>query len=327
MNTLLVPEFSSRESIFEFYKSVSRLEEACIFDFSKVGFATPGGMVLLAMIFRELDERGVIGEIVGEANNSYAVNMGFYKSFGRDFLGCHARGGDRYIPVTVIETHAVEKEAEEYREALGAAIERKSGQLAGVLTQEYSSETYKLLRYTLREIMRNVVEHSQSTSIIVSGQYWPQSGQVELAISDSGMGLKNSLKSNPYLKIHDDYTAIKYALLPGISGKKFDGADLGPKTVWTNSGFGLFMTSQIARKAGEFFIGSGEAYLAVAGSKKSSGAFGLCGATILIKLDVSRLSKVGPLLSVIAKKGEAIAKIIGNTEDIEASVASKVLFD
>lgn len=55
----------------------------------------------------------------------------------------------------------------------------------------------------------------------------------------------------------DDRTAIKYALMPGISGTVWKGKPQRADDVWENSGFGLYMNYRICTEGGSFFIASG----------------------------------------------------------------------
>ena len=89
--------------------------------------------------------------------------------------------------------------------------------------------------------------------------YFPTKGRTEVAILDRGIGLRASLSPNPHVDATTDKSAINYALMPAVSGKAFKGAKrLAKRGPWTNSGFGLYMTSRICRNGGNFFIASGE---------------------------------------------------------------------
>src|SRR5690606_8882918 len=122
--------------------------------------------------------------------------------------------------------------------------------IAQILIREDSGDLYDSLTFSLREMLRNVVEHSGSKRIAYSAQYYRKKGSVELAINDWGCGLKASLEANPSIKLDGDLTALDSALMPGVSGKGHQVKKLRVKTEWTNSGYGLYMTSRLCRSVG-----------------------------------------------------------------------------
>ena len=109
----------------------------------------------------------------------------------------------------------------------------------------------------MREIIRNTVEHSESSEIWFVCQYWSLDNSVEMCILDEGIGIYNSLKKNELLKFSDCLEAIKLSLEPGISSKDIEFEALSDNE-YGNSGFGLHMTSSICKEFGEFVIGSGD---------------------------------------------------------------------
>ena len=77
---------------------------------------------------------------------------------------------------------------------------------------------------------------------------------------DVGIGIKKSLNTNPNYKVADDKTALAFAVRPGItrSWKRDPLRD----DVWQNSGFGLYMVSNIMNNIkGRFEIISGNSGL------------------------------------------------------------------
>jgi hypothetical protein len=102
-----------------------------------------------------------------------------------------------------------------------------------------------------------VIEHSESGQFGLCAQYWPEKNKVSLAILDRGIGLRQSLAQNPHLSVLNDIDAVKLAILPGISGKAYQGAKIDDTNIWANSGYGLYMTSQICKLGGSFILTSG----------------------------------------------------------------------
>ena len=82
------------------------------------------------------------------------------------------------------------------------------------------------------------------------GQSWPDGG-LELVIMDDGNGMLSTLKAKyPNLKSEKD--AIRYAMMPGVSGADFSG-----KNKYNNSGFGLYVLSEFAKRYGSITVVSG----------------------------------------------------------------------
>ena len=111
------------------------------------------------------------------------------------------------------------------------------------------------IRYSLIELLRNVVQHAAcKIGAVVMGNYYPQAGQVDVVVADLGRGIKAALKER-YREINDDYKAVKFALQPHVSGTFQRGAYA---SMASNAGLGLFFIKEIAtRSSGGLFLGSG----------------------------------------------------------------------
>lgn len=256
----------------------------------------------------------------------YAAHMGFFKAFGLDFgkEPGEASGSHHYIPITIFNVEVLEGEARENYTEMGSVLEEHSRKLAQVLTRTRESDLVDTLEYSLREMFRNAVEHSQATNFGFCAQYWPTKKEVEIAILDSGIGIKNSISANPHLNITSDKDAIYYALLPGISGKAFKGARSQRRGVWNNSGFGLFMTSEICRNGGSFFICSGESGVLLKSQQKRVLGTNLPGTAIRMILNTDHISDIKARLEEFREKGRSIASQISGA-NITPSTASSML--
>ena len=82
----------------------------------------------------------------------------------------------------------------------GDLIEREACRLATVLTADKQAQY--LRTYILRELMRNVPEHSGADDLWVCGQHWID-GDAEIAIIDEGIGIKESLYKKDVYKRQD----------------------------------------------------------------------------------------------------------------------------
>jgi hypothetical protein len=225
-----------------------------IVDFSNLSFVKPFGMLYAAEAINNFlkSNKNTEGRSNYTSNAiSYAQFMVFFKSAGFD-MGMPPRdyttGGSTYIPITYQKTTLLKSRSE---------IEHLAYELAKRLTNQNTGSLLKVLNYAFREIIRNVVEHSGALNFGYCAQYWPRTGEVEIAIIDHGLGLSKTLRNNPFLTIENDHDAIMYALSPGISGKVYEGIPI-TDDAWQNSGFGLYLTQRLCTEGGNFFICSGQ---------------------------------------------------------------------
>jgi len=186
--------------------------------------------------------------------------------------------------------------------------------LASQLLQQDDGSLHYAVRYSFQEIIRNVIEHSQSETMGYCAQHWlrgPNSDIVELAIIDTGIGLRRSLANNPILIIPDDREAIKFALMPGISGTQPDPS--GSNSRWVNSGFGLYMSSRLCSEKGSFFICSGEQGLYFKhGVDNQYFDTDFQGTLLRMRLNTMELGNAESLLRQYSAEGEALAYLIRN---------------
>ncbi len=104
------------------------------------------------------------------------------------------------------------------------------------------------IKYTIGELVRNVLEHAHSKSgAVVAAQYYKKSNPVRIGICDNGMGIRQSMSKFWHPKDHID--AIKLALTPGISGttNREGGTE-------DNAGAGLYFIKSIAQVARNYFV-------------------------------------------------------------------------
>jgi len=259
---------------------------------------------------------------------TYAALMGFFKAAGADCGNNpgQARGNSNYIPLTILNVSDIEREAANSYEPIGNVIERESEKLAKMLTRVESGELVDTLTYSLREIMRNVVEHSQSNVLEFCAQYWPTKHKVEMAVVDSGMGIRESLTKNPYLNIASDRDAIHMALMPAVSGKMYKGVRKNVNDVWQNSGFGLYMTNRICRNGGSFFICSGKSGLLLGDGRKRDIETNFSGTALRMVINTEKLGDLSSSLAQYRREGYEIAKKYDKDRPIEPSIASTMLF-
>ncbi|WP_321803518.1 hypothetical protein [Burkholderia sp. BCC1988] len=247
--------------------------EEFVFDFSNVRMVEPFAMLLVSSEISRLKRRfpNVQLRCANFQHMGYAAHMGFFRAFGLSFGNApgEAKGGSRYVPLTIFDCNSLRREAAQKGIEVGNEIEENSRKLASTLCNGENGALFETLSYSIRELMRNVVEHSDAERFGICAQYWPTKNRAEVGILDRGIGLRESLKNNPHIDASDDKRAINYALMPAVSGKAFKGARNKQRGPWANSGFGLYMTSRICRNGGTFFIATGESGLLL--TQKSEG--------------------------------------------------------
>lgn len=334
--TIRVPEHLTAFTVYPFCSALQkqRPTEELIFDFTQTKTVEPFGMLVVASEI----ERCVASHPEAKftcknyQHMTYAAHMGFFKSFGLDFGRSpgEATGNRNYLPLTYFQSSELQRSAIYAGHDVGDEVEAHSKRLTQTLVGESDGEMFETLSYSIREIMRNVVEHAAVDQFGVCAQYWPTKGRAEVAIVDRGMGLRESIKANPHIDASTDKQAINYALMPAVSGKAFKGARrLEKRGPWTNSGFGLYMTSRICRNGGTFFIASGETGMLLTSGKGSKRYIQTClnGTAVRLSIRTENLSSLKDSLARYRADGLQIQKKYEEIVSIDPSSASLMLSD
>lgn len=189
-------------------------------------------------------------------NHSYASHMKFFSMAGLVINDpTTRRGNPRYQSITRVDCNALRNHAAALGQHPCDLIEEDAARIAEVLAQSSNSKVFTFLQFTIQEMLRNVVEHSESPDFLYAGQYWPSKDLVEIGIVDSGIGLKTSLEKNPKFSNLTETDALNLALTPGVTSTVYGKG--GPKGTWFNTGFGLYMTSRLCGEGGSFLLKSG----------------------------------------------------------------------
>ena len=111
-------------------------------------------------------------------------------------------------------------------------------------------EKADVIKYIVGELIRNVLEHAASdTGAIVAAQYYKKSNTIRIGICDNGVGIRRSLSKFWPSHSESDIDAIKWSLLPGVSGTTTHTGGTGD-----NAGAGLFFVKSIAKVARNYFM-------------------------------------------------------------------------
>lgn len=124
--------------------------------------------------------------------------------------------------------------------------------LSALLHLDHDPESLAALQYCTSELLRNVIEHSQSPEgAYACAHNYAGSGthRVSLAVADCGMGIMRHLGRAYPEVVNDPMQALRLAMQPGITG-----ALAGPYGPPENAGAGLFVTRSIAKGTGGYFF-------------------------------------------------------------------------
>lgn len=321
-----------------FSEQLKELEsmESVEFNFSGRWKVRPLGMLVIGAIIRNYRTKYPNNDfkISGYEDKSYLGTMGFFKYISPQleigkFPG-ESKGSDNYIPITAIKFNELKED--NYKKGnyavMGDLIEKESGRLAKVISRD-NTELHKLLTYLIREILRNTHEHAKTDTSWICGQYWPSYNEAEIGIIDEGIGIFESLALNAAHKkyITDNKSALQWALKAGISESFRPSKKDGGNGEWANSGYGLYMASEICKYLhGSFLLMSYGNYILIEDGKTQMGETSFEGTAIRMFIPTNNINNAKDIISHIANKGENESRKIKNAFK-KASVPSRGLID
>lgn len=297
--------------------------------FEDGSFFSPFSMLFIAAKLRATRRRNpeINIDLRHHHLQTYAAHMGFFKMFGVDYgrdIG-EAWGSENYLPITCLDRSSFYRDAGDRYAELGDLIQREAEKIAGVVTRGRVAghPMFDALAYSVRELIRNVFEHSECEQVYYCAQFWPVSNRVEFAIADFGIGIRRGLGTNPNFRFGTDKEAIEYSLMPSVSGKTHIPQDRG---TWTNSGYGLYMTNRMARNAGgNFVIASGSTAIHLSRATKNNHQTSFPGTALRFNMNLSLIDDAKAKLDQFRKEGFEIAKSIRGTGNRPPSAMSVLL--
>jgi anti-sigma regulatory factor (Ser/Thr protein kinase) len=282
-------------------------------DFSSVEFAYPFGSVALLVGLRgfmslrdekELETKLNV-DVLNSSGCSYLQRFGFFSHLGVNQpvpAGELKLGNGRFMFIERITKDQFEFEGVPIQEKLDHFCVSLSKLILD--TTEEDMPQIQAIAWSLREIIRNVFEHSGVDEAYITAQSWT-GGFVELAIGDCGVGIETAL-SQAY-QLRDGSHALEMAVLPGVT--EYTGPETRNK--WQNSGYGLYMMSEIAKEFGSFNLGSSKGYLSINSQDKSSKSSGFwTGTTVGMRLKIPADVYWTNLLARTKLRGEELSKSI-----------------
>jgi hypothetical protein len=311
MSVLALPEMLSADAALAF---ASRLPHAAAdttitIDFGTLRASEPFGLLFagaaLRAFFKEREYRGIeaFGIRAGDAAHENLAHIGFFKWIGVPVGNVPgvADASATWLPLTTLNRTQLDRRMSETMKPLGRVIHEECEQLAKLLTHSAQAKVNEPLAYCLREIIRNVFEHAKTDRCVFCGQRWPDT-TVELAVLDQGCGIRRSLEER--IQLESDEQALRTALLPGVSSKLSE----DPDDRWGNSGFGLFVISELGRGLGVFRIISGGAGLRLLNGQSISESARFDGTAIQLRVRRPKGVNFGDFIDSVIACGENACK-------------------
>ncbi|HDX9590782.1 TPA: hypothetical protein ROX98_003838 [Bacillus pseudomycoides] len=315
MRELVLPINLLPETAIEFSRHLSKIDlinnkeliQINISNFCKSnGRVEPFGALMVINSIRSLRRKCKLNGVPTQIKytderfirNTYARSLRFYGSLGLDIgekpeTDYRVKSSSNFIPIIKADISDISSAIHEQDELMVI-----SKQLAEVISKN-NSNLYGYMEFSINEILRNVIEHSGKKELWYCAQCWSSNkgGRcIEVAIMDEGIGIHNSLIK----ELEDEgKDVLKFALVPGCSSK--------PTTHYidsaTNSGFGLYMTSQIGKDNGNFILASNTDVLVASGKKEDISECLITGTIITLRLNIDKLQDYKVKRKELVSKG------------------------
>lgn len=125
------------------------------------------------------------------------------------------------------------------------------GDVSALLHLDSEPDGLAAIRYCVSELVRNVLEHSQSSegAYVCAQRFVKEPKRVTIAVADCGIGIQGHLGKVYPEALTDGLAALRLAMRPGVTG-----AQKGMYGAPDNAGAGLFITRAIAKATGGYFV-------------------------------------------------------------------------
>jgi len=282
-------------------------------DFSDLGVAYPIGTLAFAQyikynIINRNREFKYVSQNRFTAAIGYLTSVGFFKYLGADppCTGT-SRINKTYISMSTIEYSHLRSRMRDEENTNGNKMPIQE------VIQEYSdnysywifNKVEPVVAYCFREIIRNVFEHTNALYCSVFGQIYDKRDEIEICIADAGAGIRNTL-ARKYQECTDDEWALQNSILPGVTSGSVTNAGK-----YDNSGFGLYVLSEIAKKFGYMSLCSGEKLLRVDHRGVRMYDHNYLGTFVGLNLKYSKLLSDAGIIDNIIAEGECISNKLG----------------
>jgi len=313
---IIVAPYSLNEySVSDKIKEIEQHSEdkEIVIDLSQLRMAYPIGSLVLAQYLKHKIENdgcslSFTNAELFKSSIGYLSTVGFFKFLGQN-------------PPSIGEINFAKTYLKVSRISYGelTSLQRDHELTFGVrppiqeIIQEYS-DNYSLwmfgriepvITFCFREIIRNVFEHAKTTNCSIFGQIYRNRDRIEMCIADSGIGIRNSLSSK-YGENIDDNWAVLNAIYPGITSGSVTG-----QGQYDNSGFGLYVLSEIAKRFGYIVVASGTTLIRVSHIGVEKHECFYPGTYVGLDFHYRDLLNNREIIQSIVDEGEALAKEMG----------------
>ncbi len=331
METVYGPKFLNPESAAGFVQGFWRHinTPALRISFEKTEFLEPYSALLTASSLRTLVKQrlaeGLYETYLVPPSKSSDValfleKIGFFKFIRID------RGAvpERFVTADGCFTsilYLTREDLEGGDEVMQARLDAVSHDLAAQILPSVSDDSQLLaaaFAYCLREAIRNSFEHGKAKFVFFLAQAF-RDNSVEFALLDEGIGIAASL--GQVFIDREPRDLLELSLKPGISEY------VGPETdnEWQNSGFGLYVLSELAKRYGAFSIASKNWQISFYGKSKKISPVTLTGTAIRLRLKIDEPEYFSNVRESIVRQGEQEATSLTGARQT-ASKASRGLF-
>jgi hypothetical protein len=180
---IIVPSRLTFQSSINFVKNLRALEphKEFNFDFSNLVTIDPFSLLLVSSEIQRCRSRLKESNFIATnfEHCSYSAHMGFFQAFGMNYgkRPGEAKGSSTYIPINIYNTQEIKQDARDLMINPAELLESKAKEISNVLTRSESGNLNEVLTYCIREIFRNVIEHSHSEQFGFCAQYRPSTKQ------------------------------------------------------------------------------------------------------------------------------------------------------
>ncbi|MCJ7843626.1 ATP-binding protein [Lederbergia sp. NSJ-179] len=271
------------------------------FQFTSLNFIEPAGAIILLSTIDRLREDAIPYEIepIDNINRdaiSYGKTMGIFQKLGISDAHSFSQGSNYIAPTKVVLADLFDsldfqgKTIETYYDEVSTKIVKKILRDLGMGSNDVVRD---LFEFVVREMIRNIFDHSQTTHFYYGSQLYPTTNSVELVIADLGLGL---LKTIPFdieetwfgEPTHED--AIRKAVIPGLSA--LSNHAYAPED-YKNSGYGLALVKRIVERTnGHFSIASGKKTITYSLSGESVEDCDIKGTLIRMRINLDKLNTI-----------------------------------
>ncbi|MDU2065598.1 MAG: hypothetical protein E6713_12285 [Sporomusaceae bacterium] len=325
---ILAPKTLDEKSVFGLVQRIWTCpDDDCQIDIAKMTYVRPfGALVLATELANRYERTGKSVRLFGLSEkikaHSYLGHVGFFKAayFEIGKAVGEAKGSSSYIPFRRISESELIKEQADLDDEFGISkpiqyfIENKAQSMSRIITCK--SDEVTSIAYCIREVIRNVFEHGGASDCFVFGQKW-DTRVVELGIADKGRGVLRSLQEKH--NVTQDCEALRMCIEPGISGK-----DTSLTDEWSNSGFGLYVLSELGKRFGKFMLCSGSQGIVCSKGKCEIIDCSFHGTVLQLNLNLNRINNIATIIDDIIREGEAIAQSQGRV--VKASQKSRIIW-